>query len=469
MRKNMKKAIVGVLTLGLLLGAVVYPNAYVKADEVTNPTDTTNQENVQPTPTPVPIPEGAIAVNETNFPDPGVYASARSADMMGTFDGYLTAEEAKKTEYMTILEDVDNMDKYLSIFTNLSSLTVYAGTKTTLKVSDTLTFISIHSDLSKVVNLTGGKKLTSVNYTADKKAKLDFKKAKGYSNIKSISVHGSKVSSVVLPNQAKLQSVDLSSTAVTKVDVSKCKKLTAFTCYYGKLKTLNISANKNLKDIGVGNNKLTKLDTSKNAKLECVVAYDNKIKSINTTKNKKLNRLELSENKIKKVDVSKNKKLTTLSVDNNKLKNLDVRKNTKLEILRFNNNSIKKLKIKKTNKIVALAVGDNKIKTFPYKKYKSLTSYDVGTTYALLKDIAFKENLSVTLKVSRKKTSNIKSYLPKLKSYTFENLWGESEYYTFSSDGKFKVTSKGKALEYTSSAGIKVSKGDKAMTLYVQY
>jgi len=470
MRKNIKKAIVGVLSLGLLVGGIGSYAVFAKADTSTvEPTPVPDSGIEQVTPTPVPIPEGATAINETNFPDPGAYSSARSADMMGTFDGYLTAEEAKTVEYLTILKDVDNVDKYLSIFTNISSLTVYAGKRTSLNVSDKLTFISIHSDLDKVVNITGGKKLTSVSYSADKKAKLDFKKAKGYSNIKKIIVNGSKVSNITLPNQAKLQSVDISNTAVTKFDVSKYKKLTSFACYYGKLKTLNISANKNLKDIGVAGNKLTKVDITKNKKLESFVAFDNKLKNIDTTKNKKLNRVDVSDNKIKKVDFSKNKKLQILWIDNNKLSDLDVSKNTKLETLRFVNNNVKKLKIKKTTSISTLGVGGNKFKTFPVKKYKKLTSYDVADTYSLLKDVAFKENMSVTLKVSRKKESNLKTYLPKLKSCTFESLWGESAYYTISSDGKFKVTSDGKTLKYTSSAGIKVSKGTKVMNLYVQF
>ncbi len=452
MKRNFKKLTAAFMAVCLTLGVCGVNNILSSAEETPAVTD-------------------GIPIDETNIPNMSAHTQARYADNTGNKDNILSPEEALKVTSLTILEESDmaNLPKYLQMFPALTSLSVECGNQKSIPVGDNTTFLSIRSTYAGVVDILGGKKLKTVSYSTTQKTKLNFKKAKGYSNITSIWVSGKKVNDIVLPNQNNLQEVDISGTGVSKIDISKCKKLTAFQCYYGKLKTLNISANKNLKDIGANGNKITKLDTSKNKKLECVVINENKIKSIDVKKNKKLNRLEVAGNKLKTIDTSKNSKLETLNVGENKLKSLNVTKNKKLTTLWFNDNQINKLQVKKNNKISSLFVGGNKFKTFPLSNYKKVTAYDVGSSYSLLKDFAFNDKLTLYISVSKKKTQNLKKYLPKMKKCTFQCAWENPDYYTLSSDGVLNFTSAAKKLKYTSYASLKVLNGNKTMMLYVKY
>lgn len=418
-----------------------------------------------------PVVAEGIPIDETNIPNMSALSQARYADNTGNKDNILSPEEAKKVESLTILEESDmaNLPKYLQMFPALTSLSVECGNAKSITISESINFLVIRSTYAGVVDIVGGKNLSTVYYSTTKNTKLNFKKAKGYSTVTAIRVSGSKVKDITLPNQAKLESVDISGSGVSKIDISKCKKLTSMQCYYGKLKTLNISANKNLKDIGVSGNKITKLDTSKNKKLECVVLNENKIKSIDVKKNKKLSRLEVAGNKLKTIDTSKNSKLETLNVGENKLKSLNVTKNKKLTTLWFNDNKINKLQVKKNNKISSLFVGGNKFKTFPLSNYKKLTVYDVGSSYSLLKNLAFNEKMTLYISVSKKKSHNLKKYLPKMKKCTFQCAWENPDYYTLSSNGVLKFTSTAKKLEYTTYASLQIVNGDKTMVLNVRY
>lgn len=413
----------------------------------------------------------AVEINETNFADSTLLSRARVCDNLGNQDGKLDAAETKDTTSIFMSEDLANITKYLQYFPYVTSLTVEAGKATSVTINKNLKQLTINSSATKPVTIVGGSKLENVIYYAEKKASLNFKKAKGYSNLKSLSVHGEKVKSVTIPNQKKIQALNVSNTGISKLDVSKCKKLTSLICYTTKIKSLNISANKNLKEIGASYSKLSKLNTSKNKKLQTLVSSETKLKKVDVTKNKKLSYLDVSNNKISKITTAKNTKLEFLNVGGNKLKSLDVTKNKKLTSLLIGDNKISKLKIKKGNKIKTLGIGGNKIKKFSLSNYKKLTSLDVGDDYALLKKIGFDEKFTIGIKVSKKKTHNLKKYLPKMKNCTFANAWewSSDEYYSLTSDGTLKFAATAKSTKYPCWAFLSIVKGSKKMTLNVQY
>lgn len=412
-----------------------------------------------------------VEINETNFADATLLSRAQVCDNLGNKDGKLDAEETKGTTSLYISSDLANITKYLQYFPYVTSLSVSTGNTKSITINKNITQLTISSTATKPVDIIGGSKLKYLVFFTKKKTSLNFKKAKGYSNLKSLSVYGSKVKSITIPNQKKIQVLDVSNTAISKLDISKCKKLTSFACYSTKIKSLNISANKNLKDVGASYSKLAKLNTSKNKKLESIVANETKIKTIDVKKNTKLTRLEVSDNKISKLDTSKNKKLEILNVAGNKLKALDVTKNTKLTSLYFNDNKISKLKIKKNNKISSLGIGNNKTKSFSISNFKKLTHLSVGDDYTMLKKVGFNEKLGLRIKVSKKKAHNLKSYLPKMKNYTFANAWewSSDEYYTISSNGALKFTSKARSNKYTSWVYLNILNGTKKMSLTIEY
>lgn len=443
MRKSFKKFVASFLTLGLSVGLL---NASVSF---------ANTESTDPTATPVA--EGT-PIDKTNFPDLDVYASASYADMRGNKDQILTTEEAKAITSLYLSNSV-NLQKYLQIFTSLQTLSVSMENETSLTVPDNITSLSIRSKANSVVNVNGGKNISSVYYHAESNANLDFTKSSGYNNVTSISISGQKISDITLPNQAGLKDVFIPQSSIKKINLSKHKKLTSFVCYKGKLKSLNISANKTLTSLTVTGNNLTKIDTSKNKNLNSLNLIENKLTKIDTSKNKKLKYLSVGDNKLKSINLQKNKNLVSfgveknklskinvaalknlesLTVNDNKLKTLDISKNKKLSYLNCNNNKLTKIKAKKSNKITYLAVSGNKFKTFSLANYKKVTNFNVGKTYSLLKKIGFNQKLALVIQVSPNKTHNLKKYLPKMKGCTFRK--NEFSY----DDGCMNITESGK-------------------------
>ena len=69
------------------------------------------------------------------------------------------------------------------------------------------------------------------------------------------------------------------------------------------LTTLDVSKNKNLKELRIDGNKLKKLDLRKNTKLEVLNGQQNRLTSLKLGKNKKLKEFDIEENKLTKVDV----------------------------------------------------------------------------------------------------------------------------------------------------------------------
>ena len=69
------------------------------------------------------------------------------------------------------------------------------------------------------------------------------------------------------------------------------------------LTKLDVSNNKNLKELRIDDNKLTKLDLSKNTKLEALNCQRNRLTSLKLGKNKKLKEFDIEDNKLTKVDV----------------------------------------------------------------------------------------------------------------------------------------------------------------------
>lgn len=414
----------------------------------------------------------SIVINEENFPSSIVRASAASADESGNNDGILDPSEAETVSSLRVDNDfaegdLDNLSKYLTIFSKLKTLTVGTVTTESLTITENIKTLNIEADYDGVVDIVGGSGLESVTYWGGNKGKLDFTKAKGYSSLKEIHVYGSEITNVVIPNQEKIQRVDVSSTAITNLDVSKCKKMTSLQCYNNKLKKLNISANKNLKEVGASYNQIASFDIGKNTKLDCVVANDNKIKAVNSKKNKKLKRLEVADNKLTSIDTSKNTQLEILNVSGNKLKKLDVSKNTKLTDLSCSDNKISAIKVKKGNVISRLAVGGNKFKKIAFSDYKKLAYFEVGSTYSLLEDLAYNEKISVTMDLSKKATHTLTKYLPKMKGCKFELAFGGSEQYSLTEDGVLKLSKE--AEDGVHYFRVKMIKGKKEMPLYLRY
>jgi Leucine-rich repeat (LRR) protein len=149
--------------------------------------------------------------------------------------------------------------------------------------------------------------------------------------------------------------------------------LTELECSGNKLSKLNITKNKKLLKLDCSNNNLSTLDISKNTKLTDVKCSDNKLSKLSVTKNTKLVTLDCSNNKISKLSVTKNTELADLKCQNNKLSTLDVSKNTNLVTLNCADNTISKLTIKGAAKLDYLNVTNTKLTNLNLKNNTALS------------------------------------------------------------------------------------------------
>jgi hypothetical protein len=99
------------------------------------------------------------------------------------------------------------------------------------------------------------------------------------------------------------------------------------------LKSINLKNVTELIYLSLTDSKVTKLDLSKNKKLKNISLYNNKqLKSLDLSKNTQLKSISLSDSKLKSLNLSKNTKLTFISITGAKnLKSIDFSHNKKLK------------------------------------------------------------------------------------------------------------------------------------------
>lgn len=162
-----------------------------------------------------------------------------------------------------------------------------------------------------------------------------------------------------------LEILDCQQSRLTRLDVSKNKKLKTLNCDSNKLKKLDLTKNTKLEELSCCKNNLTQLNVSKNQELKTLNCGWNKLKTLNVGKNKKLANLYCYSNELSRLDVSKNKKLAVLSCYSNRLKKLDVSKNKELEKLYCYLNKLKKLDLSRNRQLSYLSC-DEKVKVRGY-------------------------------------------------------------------------------------------------------
>ena len=104
----------------------------------------------------------------------------------------------------------------------------------------------------------------------------------------------------------------------------------------GKISSIDISKNTQLKYLYLERNKLTGIDISKNELLEEFYATDNDLGSIDFSKNEKLKKISANGCSLSSIDVSRCQDLEELWLMFNLIEKIDVTKNLKLKILNDN-------------------------------------------------------------------------------------------------------------------------------------
>ncbi|MCM1441392.1 MAG: hypothetical protein NC131_19630 [Roseburia sp.] len=197
-------------------------------------------------------------------------------------------------------------------------------------------------------------------------------------------------------NNSSLKQLDLDGPTCKKLQISvpKLETLVIASADGGKLSSVDLSKNKNLKYFVLQGTKISSIDVSKNTKLTNLNLLSNNLTSVNVSKNKNLSVLMLHGKKIKPVNLSKNTKLKQLSIDGSKkIKSVNLKKNTKLTALSLTNIGMKKVDLSKNKKLTGLACYGTKISSLNLKKYTKLETLDVSNTKLSSLDLKKVKNL----------------------------------------------------------------------------
>lgn len=346
-------------------------------------------------------------INKQTFPDESVYYTAVGADY--NEDGTLSPDEAESVEDLEIGAEIQDLSKYLKIFSNVETLYITAGKNQK---------ITINSTNVKEIWITGDHLVTLEGASPEKidveinkdSGEIDFSNVEGYQNVIDFSVRAKHASKIVTPNTKNLVKVGLINCNLDTIDTSVFESaielnldnnelkelnlmenpnLTSLSCYDNKLTSLNISANTKLKDFGVTGNELKDLDFSNNNDVERINAGRNKLESIKSGKKDKLKELVLDNNKFSSLDLSKYPKLNSLAISNNAIKKLSVAKGIQFSYLSLDGNVGKLLKKSSLGKKSYL---DISLK-------RSTKNCDLQKTIPLLKGYTFTaDNKNITKK-----------------------------------------------------------------------
>ena len=188
--------------------------------------------------------------------------------------------------------------------------------------------------------------------------KIDLKQA---TNLKSIVIYGTQISSIDLTKCKNLENVDLQDNSRLKtVKFGSHPKLTRIQCMECGVKKLNVTKCPKLKELWCGNDlQLSSLNLTKNTKLTELYAWCCNLKKLNLSKNTNLRELECSQNKLASLNLSKCKKLTYVACANNELANIQLPATNKLKTLTVFNNKLKTLDLRKCPKVNDLQCWDN--------------------------------------------------------------------------------------------------------------
>ena len=261
--------------------------------------------------------------------------------------------------------------------TNLREVKIFSAYRTTaidaleLKGCTNLRTLDLMWTNIKKINLSGFKHLTEVSIDDDKNS-LQILNLKKCSNLKTVRVSSDRLTKLKLKGDGKLESLNVTAASLTHLDLTSNTQLKDLHLGRGtKVTSLDLSHNARLETMGCYQTALTALDFSHNKNLVKVDCHNNKnIASINVKGCKKLRSLRFDNTKVKKINVKTNTDLRNLRCENTPLTKLDVKKNTNLQSLRCDNTGISKLNLKNNKKLKKLVCPETNIRKLDLSKTK---------------------------------------------------------------------------------------------------
>jgi hypothetical protein len=173
-----------------------------------------------------------------------------------------------------------------------------------------------------------------------------------------------------------LDSLTITGTLATSLDVSACTKLKYLSCWLNQLDSIDVSGCASLEYLLCFANYIDELDISNNIMLQWLICSANELTSLDVSNNTALTRLICGETQIVSLDISNNICLTYLDCSNNPMESLDVSSNTSLSYLNCSFSHLTSLDVSACDELTELDCRNNELTSLDVTNNTSLTLLD---------------------------------------------------------------------------------------------
>jgi len=201
-------------------------------------------------------------------------------------------------------------------------------------------------------------------------------------NLESLSVTGTDLNDLKLEGLTRLDDVNLQHTEITSFSFSLPALSIINIENNARLSSINISQSPNLGSVYIGDSPLLRtLDITASRDLEDFGLVNTGVSSLNISQNTSLVSLLLDSNSaLRMLDLSTNTALEEVTLTNNALTALDVSTNTALLILAISNNVLQNLDVRNNTKLVTLSVSDNALSAIDLSANADLEVFQAKNT-----------------------------------------------------------------------------------------
>ena len=238
-------------------------------------------------------------------------------------------------------------------------------------------YISITNnyDLTDLTGIEYLPAITSIDisYTAVKKLDLKWNVL-----LKYVDCHNARLRSLDLMLDPVLDMLVCRDNSLTELDLSGCAKLATLDCGNNPLKSLDVSHNPNLYELNCESCGLTALTLGRNNRLHRLLCQDNALTTIDLKKAPALYELNCRNNPLDGLDLSKNESLGSVDCSHIRLSALDLSHNARVHELMCVGCGLKSLKVSHLGELYWLDCSDNCLTSLVLDESTALLSAKCG-------------------------------------------------------------------------------------------
>ena len=239
----------------------------------------------------------------------------------------------------------------------LGNLEINTNSDTEIQVSEAFTFAGgIICDNMDISDLTG---------------------IEAFVNITALSCMFNQLTTLDVSQNTALYILNCDFNQLTFLDVSKNVALEQLDCVENYLMSLDVSQNAALRWLQCWGNQLTSMDVKQCPDLLDLYCWNNQLTTLDVSQNAALQWLSCKDNQLTTLDLSQNSALHVLSCERNQLTTLNVSQNDALSGLNCQGNLLTTLEV--GTGLVVLDCSDNQLKSLNVSQNPFLQSLDCGT------------------------------------------------------------------------------------------